>query len=197
LSAGAASGSPAGPGDSRQRLEALLAGLGARWLDASSPGAGAQRDSMATFALAPDALAEAVRRLRERGGFETATLLTAVDRFPASPRFELVVQLLSLAARQRVRLVAALADDEQPRAPSLVALYPGAAFMERECYDMFGICFDGHRDLRRLLMPEEYGHHPLRKDFPHQGIQPDRLYREWDARRRGERPPASLAGGRA
>jgi NADH:ubiquinone oxidoreductase subunit C len=55
--------------------------------------------------------------------------------------------------------------------------------MERECWDMFGIQFDGHENLRRLLMPEAYGHHPLRKEFPHQGIEPDRLYREWNRER--------------
>jgi NADH-quinone oxidoreductase subunit C/D len=55
--------------------------------------------------------------------------------------------------------------------------------MERECWDMFGIRFDGHENLRRLLMPEAYGHHPLRKEFPHQGIEPDRLYREWERER--------------
>jgi NADH:ubiquinone oxidoreductase subunit C len=54
---------------------------------------------------------------------------------------------------------------------------------------MFGIRFDGHANLRRLLMPDEYGHHPLRKDFPHQGIEPDRLYREWDRERRKDWQP--------
>ena len=70
--------------------------------------------------------------------------------------------------------------------PTCTDLFPGAAFMERECYDMFGVRFEGHAHLRRLLMPEAYGHHPLRKDFPHQGIEPDRLYREWDRERRAE-----------
>jgi len=76
--------------------------------------------------------------------------------------------------------------------PSIIDLYPGAAYAERECYDMFGIVFDGHADLKRLLMPDGYDHFPLRKDFPHQGIEPDRLYREWDAARhrvRVEPPP--------
>jgi NADH-quinone oxidoreductase subunit C len=60
--------------------------------------------------------------------------------------------------------------------------------MERECFDMFGVVFEGHPALKRLLMPEDYDHFPLRKDFPHYGIEPDRLYREWErARFRGQK----------
>jgi len=73
---------------------------------------------------------------------------------------------------------------DDPRVATCTDLWPGAGFSERECYDMFGVRFEGHPDLRRLLMPEGYGHHPLRKDFPHEGIEPDRLYREWDRERR-------------
>ena len=82
-----------------------------------------------------------------------------------------------------------LAEDDA-RVPTCTDLWPGAGYAERECYDMFGIEFDGNPDLRRLLMPEGYEHHPLRKDFPHQGIEPDRLYRAWDRERRAaeERP---------
>ena len=94
----------------------------------------------------------------------------------------MVHQLFSLAHNDRLRLVTAVDLDQ--RVPSAVALWPGAAYMERECYDMFGLVFDGHPGLKRLLMPEEYGWHPLRKDFPHQGIEPDRIYREWDRKRR-------------
>jgi NADH-quinone oxidoreductase subunit C len=83
----------------------------------------------------------------------------------------------------RVRVRTALQEGDA-RLPSCVDLWPGAAFAERECYDLFGIRFDGHPGLRRLMMPDDYGHHPLRKDFPHEGIEPDRLYRAWDAKRR-------------
>jgi NADH-quinone oxidoreductase subunit C len=68
--------------------------------------------------------------------------------------------------------------------PSCCDLWRGASFSEREVWDMFGVRFEGHPDLRRLLMPEGYPHHPLRKDFPHQGIEPDKLYRDWDRERR-------------
>jgi NADH-quinone oxidoreductase subunit C len=76
--------------------------------------------------------------------------------------------------------------DEDPRVSTCTDLWRGAMFMERECWDMFGVRFEGHPDPRRLLMPEDYGHHPLRKEFPHHGIEPDRLYREWDRARRQE-----------
>ena len=118
-------------------------------------------------------------RLRDACGFETSTFVTAVDRFPAEPRFEVVWQFHSLANNDRIRVRARLSGTE-PRVPSVADLFPGAAFGERECFDFFGIVFEGHAGLKRLLMPEEYDHFPLRKDFPHQGIEPDRLYREWD-----------------
>ncbi len=157
-----------------ERTTAALAGIEHRWLT--------PRDGLPALALARADLAAALRALTERAGFETATFVTAVDRLPRAPRFELVHQLLSLAHNDRVRLHTALAEGES--APTCTQLWPGAAYMERECFDMFGILFDGHAGLKRLLMPEDYTHHPLRKDFPHQGIEPDRLYREWDRKRR-------------
>ena len=123
-----------------------------------------------------------VARLRDACGFESCTFVTAVDRFPAEPRFEVLWQLHSLAHNDRVRIRARVAGTAAIVA-SIVDLYPGASFFERECFDMFGIRFDGHAGLKRLLMPDGYDHFPLRKDFPHQGIEPDRLYREWDAER--------------
>jgi NADH-quinone oxidoreductase subunit C len=123
-----------------------------------------------------------VTRLRDACGFETSTFVTAVDRFPSEPRFEVVWQFHSLAHDDRVR-VRARVGGAKPSVPSIVDLYPGAAFGERECFDMFGVVFEGHAGLKRLLMPDGYDHFPLRKDFPHQGIEPDRLYREWDRER--------------
>jgi NADH:ubiquinone oxidoreductase subunit C len=167
------------PAGTKDRVDAALTGIEHRWL--------APRDGLAALELARVDLARALLALKERAGFESATFVTAVDRLPRVPRFELVHQLFSLAHNDRVRLHTPLAENES--APSAVALWPGAAFMERECFDMFGIRFDGHVGLKRLLMPEEYTHHPLRKDFPHQGIEPDRLYREWDRERRKDWHP--------
>ena len=79
-------------------------------------------------------------------------------------RFEIVVNLLSLSKRQRVR-VRVQAGDDAPEVDSLFALYPGTEAMEREAFDMFGVLFRGHPDLTRILMPEEWEGHPLRKDY--------------------------------
>jgi NADH-quinone oxidoreductase subunit C/D len=83
---------------------------------------------------------------------------------------------------ERVR-VRSYIDADSESAPSIMDLWPGAAYSERECFDMFGIAFEGHENLKRLLMPDDFPHHPLRKDFPHQGIEPDALYRAWEAGR--------------
>jgi NADH-quinone oxidoreductase subunit C len=161
------------------RVDVALEGIEHTWLT--------PRDGMAALSLTVARLKPALAALKTRAGFESATFVTGVDRLPRTPRFELVHQLHSLAHNERVRLHTPLAEDEH--APSCTDLWPGAAYMERECYDMFGIVFDGHVGLKRLLMPDEYGHHPLRKDFPHQGIEPDRLYRQWDRERRKDWHP--------
>lgn len=161
-----------------ERVQSALAGLECQ--------VAAGRDGIPVVTLSARQLREAVRRLRDAAGFDTSTFVTALDRYPAEPRFELAWQFLSSAHSDRVRLHAP-AGGEEPRAPTITDYFPGAAYGERECFDMFGIVFDGHPGLKRLLMPEAYEYFPLRKDFPHQGIEPDRLYREWDRRRR-ERP---------
>jgi NADH-quinone oxidoreductase subunit C len=128
--------------------------------------------------------------LKQKAGFETNTFVTAVDHYPATPRFEMSYQFLSCAHNDRVRVQTHL-DENDAKVPTITDLWPGTSFSERECYDMFGIHFEGHPDLRRLLMPAGYEHHPLRKDFPHQGIEPDRLYRTWDGERRKDWNPAT------
>lgn len=162
----------------QERVQAALEGIQATTTTA--------RDGMLTIALAANDVHQAVRQLKERAGFETNTLVTAIDHFPSEPRYELCWQFMSVTHNDRVRLHAMVGGDN-PSITTITDLYPGAAYSERECYDMFGIVFNGHAGLKRLLMPEEYDHFPLRKDFPHHGIEPDRLYREWDRKRR-ERP---------
>ena len=94
-------------------------------------------------------------------------LMAAARPLPAGltpERFEVVVNLLSTEARQRVR-VRAQVPEADPRLASIFELYPGTEAMERETYDMFGIVFTGHPDLSRILMPDDWEGHPLRKDF--------------------------------
>ncbi|HQZ39974.1 MAG TPA: NADH-quinone oxidoreductase subunit C [Vicinamibacterales bacterium] len=80
------------------------------------------------------------------------------------PRFDVVYHLVSPHRRARVRLKVRVGNDEP--VPSVTSVWPGAGWMEREVYDLFGVVFDGHPDLRRLLMPDDWEGHPLRKDYP-------------------------------
>lgn len=102
-------------------------------------------------------------------GCEMLVDLTAVDYLPRQPRFEVVVSLLSLTNRSRLRLTVGVPDDD-PHLPTLTDLYPSANFLEREVYDLMGIHFDDHPDLSRILMPEDWEGHPLRKDYPVGGV---------------------------
>ncbi len=91
------------------------------------------------------------------------------DQLPPSERFVVVYQLTSLKNKERLRLKVKV-DGENPSCPSVTDIFPSANWCEREAFDMFGIEFDGHPDLRRMYMPEEYEYHPLRKDFPLMGV---------------------------
>jgi len=94
--------------------------------------------------------------------------LTAVDRYPVEPRFEIVYQLRAMQSGQRLRVKARVAGDD-PRIDSVVSLWPVADMLEREVFDLFGVRFDGHPNLRRLLMPDYWEGFPLRKDYPVEG----------------------------
>jgi NADH-quinone oxidoreductase subunit C len=96
-----------------------------------------------------------------------------VDNFKKGVRFEVVCSLYSLKFKDRI-FIKVLLDDKNPVMPSLTALWKGSDWYEREAYDMFGIKFRGHPDLRRIYMPEDYEHFPMRKDFPLLGI-PDSI----------------------
>lgn len=96
-------------------------------------------------------------------GFDMCVDVTAVDYLKRIPRFEVVVNLVSLKLKRRLRIRAGVPGDD-PVAPSLTSVYPGANFYEREVYDLLGIRFDGHPDLTRILLPDDWEGHPLRKD---------------------------------
>jgi len=93
---------------------------------------------------------------------------TCVDRFPSEPRFELNYHLVSIPRRERVRLRVFL-NGKDPTVDSLVAIWPGANWLEREIFDLFGIRFTGHPDLRRILLPDDWEGYPLRRDYPVEG----------------------------
>lgn len=117
---------------------------------------------------------EVVQALRDEDRFEVCIDLCGVDylthpgrRLPegvAPERFEVVVNLLSMHHRRRVQLRAQVPETD-PSIPTLYEVYPGTDAMEREAFDMFGIVFEGHPDLSRILMPEDWDGYPLRKDY--------------------------------
>jgi NADH-quinone oxidoreductase subunit C len=102
--------------------------------------------------------------LRDRG-YSFLASLHGVDYYPEEPRLGVLYELLDMKEVDRISVKARVLLDE-PHVPSVVELYPGADFPERECFDMFGVVFDGHPDLRRILMPEDYEGFPQRRDFP-------------------------------
>jgi NADH-quinone oxidoreductase subunit C len=99
--------------------------------------------------------------------FDFCSDVTAVDWPPRPERFDLVYCLYSVPHRRRVRLKVRLKDGQT--APSVTGVWPAANWFEREVFDMFGIRFDGHPDLRRILMPDDWQGHPQRKDYPLEG----------------------------
>lgn len=98
-------------------------------------------------------------------GFQFLASLHGVDYYPHEPRLGVVYELLDMVNVDRVSIKARVSLDA-PNIASVTGIWPGAAWPERECFDMFGVIFDGHPDLRRVLMPEDYEGHPQRRDFP-------------------------------
>ena len=109
-------------------------------------------------------LVAACQALRDSMNFEVLVEVTAADYLPRAPRYEVVYHLLSVSKRLRLRLKVRVPADGT--VPTVQSVYPAAGWLEREVWDMFGIVFDGHNDLRRLLMPEDWEGHPQRKDYP-------------------------------
>ena len=100
--------------------------------------------------------------------FNQLSDVTCVDRFPTEPRFELNYQLLSIPRSARIRLRTYISG-QHPVVDSMEPVWPGANWLERELFDMFGIRFEGHSDLRRILLPEGFEGAPLRRDYPTEG----------------------------
>jgi len=116
-----------------------------------------------TIWVPSNSIVEVCRALRDRRGFTFLADITAVDWWPREPRFEVVYHLASAGHRLRVKT---RVPETPALLPTVQSVWPGANWLEREVWDLFGIVFEGHNDLRRLLMPEDWEGHPLRKDFP-------------------------------
>ncbi len=118
----------------------------------------------AELQVEPGSIGDVLERLR-REGFNMLMSLHGVDYFPEEPRLGVVYELLSFEHQRRISVKVRVSLDA-PNVPSVTDAWPTANFHEREVYDMFGVIFDGHPDLRRILMPEDYIGHPQRRDFP-------------------------------
>lgn len=122
----------------------------------------------AVLEIAPAEIVPVLRYLKSSQQYERLSAVTCVDWHPAEVRFEVVYQLHSLRHNRRLRLKCRVGG-EKPELESAMAVYSAANWYEREVFDLFGVSFRHHPDLRRLLMPDYWEGHPLRKDFPVHG----------------------------
>ncbi len=118
-----------------------------------------------TLEIAASKIASICGFLKYDQSFVRVSTVTAVDRYPAEPRFEIVYHLHSIERNQRVRLKALLPGTD-PAIESVTGVWRGAGWYEREVFDLFGVRFLNHPDLRRILMPDDWEGYPLRKDYP-------------------------------
>lgn len=118
-----------------------------------------------------DKLIDLCTQLKDALGYDMLVDITAIDWDAQSPRFTGIYHFLSTTKHQYLRVAVDCEDDINPTLPSLAKLYPAANWHERETYDLMGIVYKGHPDLRRILMWEDYPYYPLRKDFPLAGIE--------------------------
>jgi NADH-quinone oxidoreductase subunit C len=156
-----------------QKLEATDAS-GHPWVKSLSSGVPEAVVSAKEFArqvtvvVQREKVAEVARYLKEKEDFRYCVDVTAVDWKKREPRFDVVYHFYSFSKNDRIRVKCAAADGEE--VPSIASVYLAADWSERETWDMFGIRFAGHPDLRRILTWEGFNGHPLRKDFPLEGI---------------------------
>jgi NADH-quinone oxidoreductase subunit C len=118
-----------------------------------------------TLEIDPTRIVEICARLKSARQFVRMSDLTAVDRYPEEPRFEIIYHLHSLARNARLRLKCRVSGTA-PEIDSVTPVWRGANWFEREVFDLFGVRFRNHPDLRRIMLPDDYEGHPLRKDYP-------------------------------
>ena len=150
--------------NSHPALACLLA-----WNTAAVLGAKFDREEMTVY-VDHSSIRQACAVLKDDATcvFNFLSDVTCVDWYPAEPRFEVVYHLLSIPRKERVRLKVRL-NSGSPAVESITSVWPGANYFEREVFDLFGIRFNGHPFLQRILMPEDWEGHPLRKDYPVEG----------------------------
>jgi len=124
-----------------------------------------------TLTVAPETIIAAAEAAKA-AGYNFLEDVTAVDWYPSNsasaPRFQISYSILSLGLKQRIRIIARLSGDN-PRIDSITSVWPSANFYEREVFDLFGVHFAGHPRLTRIMMPDNWDGHPLRKDYPVEG----------------------------
>jgi NADH-quinone oxidoreductase subunit C len=147
----------------RRMLAALLA-----WNQPAVEGARFDRDELSIY-IVRESIRDAIAHLKDQGLTDFLSDLTCADYYPREPRFEMAYHLLSIARKERVRLKVKLSGDD-PVIESVTPVWPSANFFEREIFDLFGIRFLGHPYLRRIMLPEDWEGHPLRKDYPVEGF---------------------------
>lgn len=137
------------------------------WNPRAVQGAKFDRDELSIY-LSRESLRQACEQLKATGLIDFLSDLTCADYYPRVPRFEMAYHLLSIQHKKRLRLKVRL-DGDDAVIESITSVWPSANFFERELFDLFGIRFLGHPDLRRLMMPEDWEGHPLRRDYPVEG----------------------------
>ncbi|HYZ93527.1 MAG TPA: NADH-quinone oxidoreductase subunit C, partial [Actinomycetota bacterium] len=125
---------------------------------------------MPVLVVSKERLAEVLTFLRDQFAFDLLSDVSAVDWLPREPRYDVNYHLYSTKTNDRLRVKVHLPDEESPHIPSVFGIWPTADWHEREVFDFFGIVFDDHPDLKRILMPDEWIGHPLRKDYPVGGV---------------------------
>jgi NADH-quinone oxidoreductase subunit C len=138
-----------------------------KWNAGAVEGAKFDRNELSVY-VARESIRQACELLKSEGLTDFLSDVTCADYYPREPRFELAYHLLSIKRKERVRLKVRLEGDD-PVIESITAVWPSANFFEREVFDLFGVRFLGHPYPRRIMMPEDWEGHPLRKDYPVEG----------------------------
>jgi NADH-quinone oxidoreductase subunit C len=120
-----------------------------------------------TLTIAREEIIGAAKTVQQ-AGYNFLEDVTAVDWYPAVPRFQISYHIVSHPHKERIRL-RVLVEESIPALDTIVSVWPSANYYEREVFDLFGVRFDGHPNLRRIMMPEDWSGHPLRKDYPVEG----------------------------